>query len=118
MVATEQDTFARQASAGGCGANELDELIGSLSGISAKLIYLTRRGLNQQDRFVLNGLLDGCCDDTWVGGADGINACFPRAAILIDNILQELARIVALGFHRFVGLFGPSLEQQVVAERS
>lgn len=117
MITTEQHPFVGKSRARRCGSNELGELIRRLTGVAAELIYLTRSRLDQQCGAILNRLLDGCIDDTGMSGTDSVDAYFLRVTVAANNILQPLARIVVLRFHRLAGLFGPRLEQQMLVER-
>lgn len=87
MVSAQQHSLPRKSNSLRCGVDKLGELRRSLSGVTAQLIHLTRSRFDVQNGFILDGLLDGCRDDTGVSGADGVHAYFFAAAIATDDLL-------------------------------
>jgi len=93
MVPAQQDSLRRQSRSCGDRPDPLRELLRSLPGIPAKLVYLARCRFNVQDRAVLDGLLDRRRDYLRVSGTDSVHTTFFRLSIAAQNILGPSARI-------------------------
>ena len=87
MVSAQQHSLLRKSSLLRSGVDKLSELRWSLSGVAARLIHLARCRFDVQNRFILDGLLDGCRDDAGVSGADGVHTHFLAATIATDDLL-------------------------------
>jgi len=93
MVPAQQDSLRRQSRSCGDRPDPLRELLRSLPGIPAKLVYLARCRFNVQDRAVLDRLLDRRRDHLRVDGTDSVHPTLFRLSIAAQNILGPSTRI-------------------------
>ena len=88
MISAENQPGLVESFAGGNIDDQPAEFPGQHAGVASKVIHLVGGGLDQEVRLIFERLINGCFENPWVRGADGVNAFRPSLAARLGQLLQ------------------------------